>query len=159
MKKAEIVVGGIYVAKVSGKLTKVRVDEIREVDRQCMSGGLRSLEGKTETRYDVTNLTTGRQTTFRSAAKFRSEVKPVAETPAMNLKGAEREYLKAAGYEIGPRGNATAAGVVCKCPDNFCPAHGKKQADQDDCEESDDCYSPEEAHRQISAGDEYGVNL
>ena len=71
MKAKDIVVGGKYTAKVSGKLTTVRVDEIREVDRQCMSGGLRSLAGKTEGRYDVTNLTTGRKTTFRSAAKFR----------------------------------------------------------------------------------------
>ena len=66
MKKAEIKVGGVYSAKVSGKLTTVRVDSISEVS------GYVSLKGST-LRYNVTNLTTGRKTTCRSAAKFRSE--------------------------------------------------------------------------------------
>lgn len=65
MKKSEIRVGGVYLAKVSDKITRVRVDQIRE----C--GGF----DKSRQMYDVTNLTTGRKTTFRSAAKFRSEVK------------------------------------------------------------------------------------
>lgn len=58
MKKNEIQVGGHYVAKVSNRLVTVRVDAIRE--------------GPVNQRYDVTNLATGRKTTFRSAAKFRS---------------------------------------------------------------------------------------
>lgn len=67
MKQSEIKVGGTYVAKVSNKLTTVRVDAIREeVDRY--RGG--NVIG-TQTIYDVTNLKTGRHTTFRSAAKFR----------------------------------------------------------------------------------------
>ncbi len=75
MKKSEIKVGGKYLAKVSGKLTTVRVDAIRE--RAYMSGG------QSQHYYDVTNLATGRQTTFRSAAKFRSEVKaPTVTTTA-----------------------------------------------------------------------------
>lgn len=57
MKKNEIKVGGHYRAKVNGQLVTVRVDKIYE-------GGF----------YDVTNLATGRKTTFRSAAKFRREV-------------------------------------------------------------------------------------
>lgn len=64
MKKAEIKVGGLYTARVSGNFVTVRVDKIRvgtSFDRDC-------------TYYDVTNLKTGRKTTFRSAAKFRSEV-------------------------------------------------------------------------------------
>ena len=72
MKKNEIVVGGLYRAKVSGKLTTVRVDDIREDE----GFGTR----KASTRYDLTNLVTGRKTTFRSAAKFR-EVDDVL-TPA-----------------------------------------------------------------------------
>mgnify|MGYP001618153215 CR=1 FL=1 len=63
MKKNEIIVGGLYRAKVSGKLTTVRVDDIREDE----GFGTR----KASTRYDLTNLVTGRKTTFRSAAKFR----------------------------------------------------------------------------------------
>lgn len=29
------------------------------------------------------------------------------------------------GYLIGERGYPVAAGVVCKCPADFCPAHGR----------------------------------
>lgn len=66
MKTKDIVVGGKYIAKVSGRLTTVRVLNVREVttysgastrDRKC---------------FDVVNMATGRKTTFRSAAKFRS---------------------------------------------------------------------------------------
>lgn len=64
MKKNDIVVGGHYWAKVNGQVVTVRVDAIRE-------GGF--TRGGSQTAYDVTNLTTGRRTTFRSAAKFRSK--------------------------------------------------------------------------------------
>src|SRR5258708_4175227 len=62
MKKNEIKVGGLYTAKVNGKHTTVRVDSIRETG------------GKSGVHYGVTNLATGRTTTFHSAAKFREEV-------------------------------------------------------------------------------------
>jgi superfamily I DNA/RNA helicase len=68
MKQHEIRVGGVYVAKVSNKLTKVRVDSIDSM----------TLRGRTRSMYHVTNLATGRKTTFGSAQKFRSEVEPVA---------------------------------------------------------------------------------
>lgn len=58
MKASEIKVGGRYVAKVGENLTTVRVDGVR---------------GKG---YDVTNLATLRKTYFRSAAKFRSTIRP-----------------------------------------------------------------------------------
>lgn len=64
MKKQEIKVGGKYVARVSGHYVTVRVDAIRE-----QAGWDRDT-----TLYDVTNLATNRRTTFKSAAKFRSEV-------------------------------------------------------------------------------------
>lgn len=63
MKAAEIQVGGEYFAKVAGVVTRVRVDAIRE--------GYLIYQGGSRTQYDVTNLKTGRRTTFRSAAKFR----------------------------------------------------------------------------------------
>ena len=74
MKKSEIKIGGTYTAKVSGKLTIVRVDAIRESRRYrtVTYGGLRELRETTV--YDVTNLTTNRKTVFRSAAKFRQTV-------------------------------------------------------------------------------------
>ncbi len=72
MKKSEIVIGGVYLAKVSGKITKVRVDGIREVQKY---GNNRDYSGRLKIRdvtvYDVTNLSTKRELTFCSAAKFR----------------------------------------------------------------------------------------
>jgi hypothetical protein len=66
MKKSEIKVGCEYITKVSNKLTTVRVDKIGKVQgNDYHQGG---------THYDVTNLTTGRKTTFQSAAKFHREV-------------------------------------------------------------------------------------
>lgn len=65
MTKSEIKVGGRYVAKVSGNMTTVRVDAIDERS---------DWKGRTTTIYRVTNLKTGRNTTFRSAAKFRRQV-------------------------------------------------------------------------------------
>lgn len=61
MKASEIKVGGLYLAKVGGVITKVKVTRIR-----VTHGG--------STAYDVTNTTTGAKTTFYSAAKFRGEV-------------------------------------------------------------------------------------
>ena len=81
MKKSEIKVGGLYLAKVSGKLVTVQVDAIHDVkdtSRYNVSGRPR----KASNRYDVTNLSTGRKTTFRSAAKFRGEAKPPKPTDA-----------------------------------------------------------------------------
>lgn len=68
MKKAEIKIGGHYRVMVSGKLVTVRVDAIRDeiVGRGTTNSPKRSL-----LTYHVTNLSTGRKTTFRSAAKFR----------------------------------------------------------------------------------------
>lgn len=62
MLKKEIKVGGNYYAKVGLNLTTVIVNNIAET--------------KAGTRYDVTNIKTGRSTIFRSAAKFRYEIKP-----------------------------------------------------------------------------------
>lgn len=72
MLKDEIVVGGLYTAKISNKLTTVRVDNIREDGLRMRLGGRST--GRA-TYYDVTNTRTGRKTTFRSAAKFRSRAK------------------------------------------------------------------------------------
>ena len=61
MLGSEIRIGGRYKAKVSNRIVTVRVDAIRERNY-----------GKRWVRvYDVTNLDTGRTTTFRSGAKFR----------------------------------------------------------------------------------------
>ncbi len=75
MKKHKIKVGENYIAKISGKLTTVRVDAIRETN------SYRAHQPHTPTtRYDVTNLVTGRRTTFRSALKFRRAGRYLTET-------------------------------------------------------------------------------
>lgn len=66
MLAKEIKVGGLYVAKVAGNLTTVKVTAIRVG---------RGLKGN-QTYYDVVNTRTNRATTFRSAAKFRREDNP-----------------------------------------------------------------------------------
>ena len=77
MKKDEIRVGGLYLAKVSGNVVTVRVDTIR-ISGPYFAGG-----GREVTVYDVTNLSTGRKTTFRSAAKFRG---PLADKVCAGCK-------------------------------------------------------------------------
>lgn len=62
MLKSEIQTGGVYFARVSRNVVRVRVDLIR-------TGAWPS--GRASTVYDVTNLDTGRTTRFRSAARFR----------------------------------------------------------------------------------------
>ena len=54
MKKAEVQIGGRYVAKVSGTLTTVRIDH------ENPHGG-----------WDATNVATGRAVRIRSAARLR----------------------------------------------------------------------------------------
>lgn len=83
MKKDEIRVGGLYEAKVNGRYTTVRVDDICENSTHP---------------YTVTNLSTGRQIMFRSAAKFRREVKP--EKASVYGKGGSGRDAAAAQAQI-----------------------------------------------------------
>lgn len=70
MKAAEIKVGGLYWANVSGKKVRVRVDDIHQRTGAYISG--RRL--KAQTQYTVTNLTTSRTLVFRSAKRFLGSV-------------------------------------------------------------------------------------
>jgi hypothetical protein len=73
MKKSEVQVGRHYRAKVSGVLAVVRVDAIRSVPKRRINNYIGQSGGSDASVYDVTNLRTGRKTTFRSAAKLRWE--------------------------------------------------------------------------------------
>jgi tRNA(Ile2) C34 agmatinyltransferase TiaS len=66
----EIEIGGRYVAKVSGKLTTVRVTAVRATV---------SWRNATRQVIDAVNETTGRKLTFRSAQRLRRVVKPHCE--------------------------------------------------------------------------------
>jgi len=71
MKKADIEVGGHYIAKVSGNLVTVRVDAIGETERRRTDRYSGQPKYTIHAYYEVTNLNTGRKLTFRSAQKFR----------------------------------------------------------------------------------------
>jgi len=73
MKKQEVRLGGIYLAKVSGALTRVRIN------RQSRYGG-----------WEATNLATNRPVRIRSAARLRAAeperrevTPPAAQEPAV----------------------------------------------------------------------------
>jgi hypothetical protein len=90
MKAKDIIVGGKYRAKISGRLTTVRVDATRIIHRIAgvTYGG--STIYRDAVVYDVTNLTTGRKTTFRSAAKFRGE----ADVATVNMRQGREEVAR-----------------------------------------------------------------
>jgi hypothetical protein len=71
MKQSEIQVGHYYLAKASDRVVPCRVDAVRE--RPGYRSPTTSHRVNAGTSYDVTDMTTGRKTTFRSAAKFRRE--------------------------------------------------------------------------------------
>lgn len=79
MKAKDIEIGGLYTARISGKFTTVRVDR---VDYRSRPGRFAHTGAAVRTIYEVTNMNTGRQITFRSAAKFRSKV--VSSAPVVS---------------------------------------------------------------------------
>lgn len=71
MKADELKIGEYYSARVSQRFVIVRLDSTD--DRQQYRGSYRFGQRSTTTRtvYNVTNMNTGRELTFSSAAKFR----------------------------------------------------------------------------------------
>jgi hypothetical protein len=67
MLKKDIAIDKVYVARISGRLVKVRLEE--EVQRQG-----RNPYAPGRTHYRATNLDTGRDVTIKSAAKLRFEI-------------------------------------------------------------------------------------
>lgn len=93
MKAKEIFVGLVYWAKVSGKVTRVRVDAIREVVKRHFSVSQFGVKAtRLTTVYDVTNLATRRSTTFHSPTRFRSEATSTAKYKSE--ANAIRSFLK-----------------------------------------------------------------
>lgn len=114
MKKSDIRVGALYTAKVSNKIVTVRVDAIRET---TTGNGMRGL--KTGWAFDVTNLSTGRKTTFRSAAKFRSvatrnQVAKINTREALKSILPTEETLKAAAAREAA--NPTPPNITARVP-------------------------------------------
>ena len=66
MKNSEIEVGCVYRAKVSGKFTDVRVDEINTSPARVVAGRYGSFKVRKRFSIAATNLSTGRQVSFKS---------------------------------------------------------------------------------------------
>lgn len=75
MKKKDVVIGGTYAAKVSGKMTRVRID------REDQRGG-----------WEATNVATGRRIHIKSAQRLRFSAATLDHAKAIaNRLRAERE--------------------------------------------------------------------
>ena len=77
MNKDQIEVGSCYRARVSGQFVTVRVDSINTLKtlghgRYDYAGKVQPYKSRRRTTYEVTNLDTGRQLTFKSALRFRT---------------------------------------------------------------------------------------
>ena len=88
MHKVDLIVGHNYVAKISNRVVTVRLDKIEVVE----SYSRRSKNGvSTKTVYRVTNLRTGRKTTFVSAGKFRSRAVDTTKVDELIAKYAKKK--------------------------------------------------------------------
>lgn len=75
-KKSEVKEGQVWTARINGRVVQVRVDSIEYHEGykpQGLYSGRPTRPGHTT--YHVTSLVTGRQTSFRSATKFRQLIK------------------------------------------------------------------------------------
>jgi hypothetical protein len=79
MLKSEVQVGKVYVARINGRLTKVRIDAV--VERQGYTSPNSYRQRPTVTHWAATNLTTNRRIELKSAAKLIREDKPVVQPP------------------------------------------------------------------------------
>ncbi len=86
MKKAEIQIGGIYLAKVSGQVVPVRVT--KERDTYSYNGNYRMT-------WEATNLRTGRTVRIKSAQRFRRRVTEDVATALNDEEAKAREASRA----------------------------------------------------------------
>lgn len=145
MKASEIRVGGLYVAKVSNNLTTVRVDGIDKVPSYRMNSRL-SAE---KTVYRVTNLKTGRKTTFSSAAKFRrAVVSGESTTGPKSVRGTVQNPLgRKAAFET-PTPSVVVENMPCEQSDE-CKDAGSNPGEQ--CEHCGGIVVPDYVQKDIDA--------
>lgn len=91
MTAKDIVVGGIYTARIGNPIVKVRVESINKRE------GSKYRKGGTS--YTCTNLSTNRTVHIKSATKFRSVVS-TGEQPAPQSKRAKGEFAVDKGKSI-----------------------------------------------------------
>src|SRR5208282_6468777 len=85
VKKVDVVIGQKYVAKISGKLTVVRLD------RQVIQGG-----------WYATNVSTGRRVRIRTAARLRRAASFEEKLSAARSKPAADDVVMA-GINLSPQ--------------------------------------------------------
>lgn len=117
MQRVNLAVGGLYRAKVSGNIVIVRLERIEA--RPGYNSSRSSYKAKGGTNYHCTNLKTGRQVVFKSAAKFRGPVTGLsAEAALCGLTDLQRKYVsKGEQHTDGTDGG----GPCARCLDG----HGK----------------------------------
>jgi hypothetical protein len=109
MKAKDIHISGRYIAKVSGKLTTVKVIDIRNVTKTAhFTDGARDA-----TVYDVVNEATGRRTTFRSATKFRGVARTNSTLGAMGRTNSQAEEHA----RLEAEDSMVVGGVECNTPE------------------------------------------
>lgn len=114
MKANQIVKGGHYSARISGNFTTVVVNEI--------------LERNGRTVYDVTNLTTGRRVTFRSAQRFRGNAikpnrKPMEDEKRPDPTTSLTEVTEAVPSMTGSSQTTMSGPAICTEPEHTHKAH------------------------------------
>lgn len=82
VKKADVKVGDVYAMKVSGKLTRVRIDEVLPLGRVLTGRTHRSKHSG----WLGTNLNTNKQVRIKSAAKLRLHIPQAASTLEGDLR-------------------------------------------------------------------------
>jgi hypothetical protein len=129
MKKSEIKIGGVYMAKITNKLTQIRIDAASRY------GG-----------WDATNLSTKKKVRIKSPAKLHEAVGDTAKTKAKKAKAtteANVEEERNMAQTVETQGQGKAAASVC-------PNCGGSEANDDgDCKT---CHEPNIV-QQVSAAE------
>jgi hypothetical protein len=105
MKKADVVIGGVYVVKVSGWETPVRIDRVSPY------GG-----------WEGTNIKTGRRIRIKSAQRLRRRYDSV-QSPAPGSAAFARERLESEGAR--PLAKLDKDCPLCQLNPLFCSEHTK----------------------------------
>ncbi len=128
MKKSEVKIGGVYIAKVTNKLVQVRIDAVSKY------GG-----------WDGTNLASKKSIRVRSATRLRSEVGACA--PPKNTKSTQHDKPSAKAIPEAPTEPAENPKPISPT----CANCGSTEVDDDgDCAK---CHEPKAANAEPKKDD------
>ena len=125
MTKSEVMIGGIYTAKVTNKLVQVRIDA------ESRYGG-----------FDATNLATGKKVRIRSAQRLRGKATG-GDTAATGAKKGRSTKKPKAATDVDTAPTVATTGETDAKPEvtpGACPNCGATEVDEDgDCAQ---CHEP-----------------